>query len=54
MGVQQLKWRKSGMWYSFQEVKKTKDRVDSVNPDEVAHEKPPHQDLSCLQIWLFS
>ena len=27
---------------------------DSVDPDEVAHHEPPHQDLRCLQIQLFS
>ena len=25
-----------------------------VDLDEVAHHEPPHQDLCCLQIWLFS
>ena len=36
--------------------------VNSVDPDEAAHNEPPHQDLHCLQktlfphsmIWLFS
>ena len=27
---------------------------NSVNLDEVAHNEPPHQDLRCLQIQLFS
>ena len=27
---------------------------NSVDLDEVAHNEPPHQDLSCLQIQLFS
>ena len=26
----------------------------SVDMDEVAHHEPPHQDLHCLQIQLFS
>ena len=29
-------------------------RTNSVDLDEVAHYEPPHQDLSCLQIQLFS
>ena len=29
-------------------------RASSVNLDEVAHYEPPHQDLRCLQIQLFS
>ena len=29
-------------------------RVKSVDLDEVAYSEPPHQDLYCLQIWLFS
>ena len=28
--------------------------TNSVDPDEVAHDEPPHQDLHCLQIQLFS
>ena len=28
--------------------------VNSVDLDEVAHYEPPHQDLGCLQIQLFS
>ena len=28
--------------------------IDNVDPDEVAHYEPPHQDLHCLQIQLFS
>ena len=30
------------------------ERADSVDLDEVAHNEPPHQDLLCLQIQLFS
>ena len=29
-------------------------RANSVDLDEVAHYEPPHQDLRCLQIQLFS
>ena len=29
-------------------------RANSVDLDEVAHYEPPHQDLCCLQIQLFS
>ena len=29
-------------------------RANSVDLDEVAHHEPPHQDLHCLQIQLFS
>ena len=29
-------------------------RANSVDLDEVAHDEPPHQHLSCLQIYLFS
>ena len=29
-------------------------RANSVDLDEVAHDEPPHQDLRCLQIQLFS
>ena len=29
-------------------------RANSVDLDEVAHYEPPHQDLRCLQIVLFS
>ena len=29
-------------------------RANSVDLDEVAHYEPPHQDLHCLQIPLFS
>ena len=29
-------------------------RANSVDLDEVAHNEPPHQDLCCLQIHLFS
>ena len=29
-------------------------RANSVDPDEVAHYEPPHQDLHCLHINLFS
>ena len=28
-------------------------KAKSVYPDEVAHNKPPHLDLGCLQIQLF-
>ena len=28
--------------------------TNSVDLDEVAHDKPPHQDLRCLQVQLFS
>ena len=28
--------------------------ANSVDLDEVAHHEPPHQDLCCLQIQLFS
>ena len=28
--------------------------ADSIDLDEVAHYEPPHQDLCCLQIQLFS
>ena len=28
--------------------------ANSVDLDEVAHHEPPHQDLRCLQIQLFS
>ena len=28
--------------------------ANSVDLDEVAHDEPPHQDLCCLQIKLFS
>ena len=28
--------------------------TNSVDVDEVAHYEPPHQDLGCLQIQLFS
>ena len=28
-------------------------RAISIDPDEVAHNEPPHQDLCCLQILLF-
>ena len=30
------------------------ERSNSVDLDEVAHDEPPHQDLRCLQIQLFS
>ena len=29
-------------------------RANSVDLDEEAHDEPPHQDLRCLQIQLFS
>ena len=29
-------------------------RANSVDPDEVAHNEPPHLDLHCLQIQIFS
>ena len=29
-------------------------RANSVDPDEVAHDEPPQQELPCLQIQLFS
>ena len=29
-------------------------RANSVDPDEVAQNEPPHQDLRCVQIQLFS
>ena len=29
-------------------------KIQSVDLDEVAHNEPPHQDLRCLQIQLFS
>ena len=32
----------------------SKTRGQTVDPDEVAHYQPPHQDLPCLQIELFS
>ena len=28
--------------------------TNSVDPDEVAHNEPPHQDLHCLLVQLFS
>ena len=30
------------------------EKVNSVDPDEVAHYEPPHLDLHCFQIQLFS
>ena len=30
------------------------ERANSLDLDEVAHDEPPHQDLRCLQIQLFS
>ena len=32
----------------------SKTRGQTVDPDEVANYQPPHQDLRCLQIQLFS
>ena len=32
------------------ENSKTRERANSVDLDEVAHNEPPHQDLCCLQI----
>ena len=29
-------------------VMKTAEFTNSVDPDEVAHDEPPHQDLDCL------
>ena len=29
-------------------------RINSVDPDEVAHYEPPHLNLPCLQVQLFS
>ena len=29
-------------------------RANSVDLDEMAHDEPPHQDLHCLQVYLFS
>ena len=31
----------------------SKDRANRVDPDEVAHDEPPHLDLHCLQIQKF-
>ena len=27
--------------------------ASSIDPDEVAHDEPPHQDLCCMQIQFF-
>ena len=35
------------------ENSKTHNRANSVDPDEVAHNEPPHQDLQCVQIFTF-
>ena len=37
---------------SYWEAKE--EQADSVDPDEEAHNEPPHLDLYCLQIHLFS
>ena len=38
--------------YIILRIKKI-NRANSVDPDEVAHNEPPHLDLRCLQIQLF-
>ena len=35
------------------QIENSKTRANSVDPDEVAHDEPSHQDLRCLQIQLF-
>ena len=43
------------MFNPYSIILKIKDwRANSVDLDEVAHDEPPHQDLRCLQIPLFS
>ena len=42
----------SSKLYHIENFKK-KQRANSVDPVQVAHDEPPHQDLHCLQIQLF-
>ena len=40
--------------YTILRIQRLEGKQCSVDLDEVAHYEPPHQDLHCLQIQLFS
>ena len=40
--------------FKVHHIDNSKTRGQTVDLDEVAHYEPPHQDLRCLQIQLFS